>query len=104
MIDGKLEARLPQFQKLGPVPFVCSKFVKLTDLLHVPSGDEAIYHNARLVTDNEISGLCEVYSTLDFTTQQETGFCQRIWAYTCCAIRTHKLNPYRTNVENRVSS
>jgi len=42
LIDGKLEARLPQFQKLGPVPFVCSKFVKLTDLLHVAAGDEAI--------------------------------------------------------------
>jgi len=41
-MDGKLGARLPQFQKLGPVRFVCSKFVKLTGLLHVASGDEAI--------------------------------------------------------------
>ena len=47
-------------------------------------------HNARLVTDNEISGLCEVYSTLDSTAEQETGPGASIWAYTCCAIRVRK--------------
>ena len=47
-------------------------------------------HNARMVTDNEISGLSEVYSTLDSTVEQETGLCASTWAYACCAIRVHK--------------